>query len=47
MKDNEMRMEALSLDELKTVSGGVGELDEPTIGVLELIGDIVDWFSNL
>ena len=47
MKNNDMSMKALSMDELKKISGGVGELDDSTVAVLEVIGDIVDWFNNL
>ena len=47
MKNNDMSMKALSMDELKMISGGVGELDDSTVAVLEVIGDIVDWFNNL
>ena len=47
MKNEEMNMKALSMDDLETVSGGTtGQLDGSTIAVLELIGDIVDGFSN-
>ena len=47
MKNNEMSMKALSMNELEMISGGaVGELDDSTVTVLEVIGDIVDWFNS-
>lgn len=36
-------VEALSLEDLEMVSGGV---DDNTATVLELLGDIVDWFES-
>ena len=47
MKNEEMNMKALSMKELELISGGYdGELNESTVAILELIGDIVDRFSN-
>ena len=47
MKNKEMTMKALGLNKLEMICGGYGgELNESTVAVLELIGDIVDWFSN-
>ena len=46
MKKSEMKMKALSMNEMEKVNGGVGELNDSTIAVLEVIGDIVDWFNS-
>ena len=41
-----MKMKAISMNEMEKVSGGVDELNDSTIAVLEVIGDIVDWFNS-
>ena len=41
---NNNEMKVLSMDELTMVSGGV---DETTKNILDISGDIVDWFNNL
>ena len=46
MKKSEMKMKALNMNEMEKVKGGVGELNDSTIAVLEVIGDIVDWFNS-
>ena len=37
-------MKELKTEELKMVNGGI---DEATKNILDIIGDIVDWFNNL
>ena len=44
MKNNEMNVMALSMDELTMVNGGI---DDTTKNILDIIGDVVDWFNNL
>ena len=44
MKDNEMTMKALSMEDLEMISGGI---DDATKDLLDIIGDTVDWFDNL
>ncbi len=37
-------MKELNPEELKMINGGI---DEATKNILDIIGDIVDWFNNL
>ena len=44
MKNNqEMTMKALDVETLEMISGGI---DPQTESILELIGEIVDWFKS-
>ena len=43
MKNNEMTMKALDMEDLEKISGGI---DEATKNILDIIGDIVDWIDS-